>query len=320
MMDVRDGFVGNMVVEDGRLVEAGRDAPGKVIVALPAYNEEKYIARVILGCRGLVDEVVVVDDGSDDATADIAEALGAIVVRHDGNRGYGAAIRTCFEAARERGAECMVILDSDGQHDPGDIPKMIELIGNGADIVIGSRFISNGNRVPLYRRIGMKVLDFATGLAGGVKTSDSQSGFRAYSRRAVEGIKLNGTNMSAGSEILLQAKELGLKIAEVPITCRYDQGKSSQNPLSHGLSVLTAIFGKLIYKRPLLYFLSAGTMFLAAGSGTGIYTLHSYLNTGNLPFGPTIAVLLLLILGSLSVFSGIILHTITKILKEIQKQ
>jgi len=181
-----------------------------------------------------------------------------------------------------------MVVRGDGLVEAGrdDIPKMTELIRNGADIVIGSRFISDGNRVLFYRRIGMKVLDFATGLAGGVETTDSQSGFRAYSRRAVEEIK---PNMSP--RLLLQAKELGLKIAEVPITCRYDQGKSSQNPLTHGLSVLTA--------------------------RNGVYTLQHYLDTGSLPFGPTI---LLLTPGTLSPFSGIILHTMTRILKEIQKQ
>jgi glycosyltransferase involved in cell wall biosynthesis len=290
----------------------------KIVVALPAHNEEDYIAKVIVGCQLLVDEVIVVDDGSNDATAHIAKSLGAIVVSHDTNRGYGAAISTCFKTAKERNADIMVILDADGQHDPKDVIRLIECMENGSDIVIGSRFISNnGRNVPAYRKIGIKILNLATILAGSEKVSDSQSGFRAYSRRAIENIRLDGDGMSAGSEILLQAKEQGLKISDVSIVCRYDQGESSQNPISHGLCVLIDICIRSVYKRPLLYFLSIGVIFLILGSGIGMWSFQMYINTGSLPFGPSIAMLLFLILGSLLVFSGLILHNMGRMVKEI---
>ena len=96
------------------------------LVAMPAHNEDERIAKVVLGAKKHVDKVVVVDDGSTDSTAEIAEALGALVVRHKENRGYGAAIRTCFETAKELNADIMVILDSDGQHDPSYIPEFIK--------------------------------------------------------------------------------------------------------------------------------------------------------------------------------------------------
>ena len=307
-----------------KLLDTGYKKNGKkVVVALPAHNEEDYIAKVIIGCQKLVDEVIVVDDGSSDTTADIASRLGAIVVSHDKNRGYGAAIGTCFKTAKERGADIMVILDADGQHDPRDIIELMKHTNNGTDIVIGSRFISNngnnGHNVPTYRKIGMKILDLVTISAGSEKVSDSQSGFRSYSRRAIENIHLNGNGMSAGSEILLQAKEQNLKISEVPIVCRYDQGKSSINPISHGLCVLTDICIRSIYKRPLLYFLSIGTVFLILGSGIGLWSFQGYINTHSLPFGPSIAMLLFLILGSLLVFSGLILHNMERIIKEVKK-
>lgn len=296
----------------------------KTIAALPAHNEENYIAKVILGCRDLVDEVIVVDDGSKDATSNIARALGAVVIEHDVNRGYGAAIKTCFNTAKERNADLMVILDSDGQHDPRDIIDVMKPMnsGSGIDIVIGSRFISHsGNSVSTYRKIGMKVLDFTTIKTGSSKVSDSQSGFRAYSKKAIDQISLNGNNgMFVGSEILFQAKELGLKIFEVPITCRYDQGESSQNPVSHGLSVLTGIFGRLVYKKPLL-FTFAGISFLIFGGFVGFWIFQGYIEKGNdLPFGPTMMLLLFIILGSLSIFSGLILHSMRNIAKEVKNE
>ena len=139
-----------------------------VIAAMPAYNEERSIAKMVLGCKKYVDQVVVVDDGSSDATASIAEALGAYVVRHEKNSGYGAALRSCFETARNLGAEKMVIIDSDGQHDAAEIPELLDPLNNGCDLVIGSRFCDgNGENIPAYRKVGMKVLDVATSVAGG---------------------------------------------------------------------------------------------------------------------------------------------------------
>jgi len=160
---------------------------------MPAYNEERSIAKMVLGCKKHVDQVVAVDDGSSDCTAEIAETLGAYVVRHEKNGGYGPALRSCFETARSLEADRMVIIDSDGQHDPVEIPRLLETLGDGTDLVIGSRFCrGNGRNVPAYRKVGMKVLDMATNVAGGVNVSDSQSGLRAYGRRAkapVEGIR-----------------------------------------------------------------------------------------------------------------------------------
>jgi glycosyltransferase involved in cell wall biosynthesis len=210
---------------------------------MPALNEEKNIAKTIVGCRKFVDKVIVVDDGSTDATAEIADALGAIVIRHQENMGYGAALQTIFKIAREMNADEMVIIDSDGQHDPADIPKLLKPLNNGADLVIGSRFINgNGNNVPAYRKVGMKVLDGATNFAGGIYISDTQSGFRAYGKKAIEKIRFKDNDMFAGSEILMQIKDNDLKFEEVEIHCNYNVGDvSSQNPVSHGVKVLVQI-------------------------------------------------------------------------------
>jgi len=200
---------------------------------MPAYNEEAYIAKTVLGAKKHADAVLVVDDGSKDDTVAIAEALGAIVVRHATNRGYGGALQTIFCTARDLGAEELVIIDSDGQHSPGDISRLLTELRKGNDVVIGSRFVEgSAGDIPAYRKVGMKVLDTATTLAGNnLAITDSQSGFRAYGRKAIEAIHISGEGMSAGSEILIQISDHRLKVAEVPIRVRYDiEGDLEREP------------------------------------------------------------------------------------------
>ena len=285
---------------------------------MPAYNEERAIARMVLGCKKHVDRVVVVDDGSTDATAEIAEALGAHVVRHPKNGGYGAALRSCFETARELGADRMVIIDSDGQHDPAEIPRLLEPLNNGTDLVIGSRFVNgNGTNVPAYRKVGMKVLDAATNVAGGINVSDSQSGFRAYGKKAIEKIRLKGSDMSAGSEVLLQAKDHDLKFVEAEIQCDYDvEDASSQHPVSHGVKVLVKVLQEIELRRPLYYFTVPGMIMMFIGLGIGIYFLWLWMDGRGLPFGPTLFMIILMLIGSFMSFTGIMLHSMSRLINE----
>ena len=284
---------------------------------MPAYNEAHVIAEVIKGCKKYVDRVVVVDDGSTDNTLDIAESLGAYVVRHETNIGYGAALRNCFETARHLGASAMVIIDSDGQHDPSEIPKLLEPLKNGFDLVIGSRFVNgNGKNVPIYRKFGMKVLDVATYVAGGPNVTDSQSGFRAYGKRAIENIHLYDTDMSAGSEILIQAGDYNLKFTEVEIHCRYDLDNcSSEHPFIHGSRVLFRILKDMEYRRPLYYFAFPGMIMASTGFLMGLKFLQDYyMGGGYLRFGPTLLMVMLTIIGAFMVFTGIILHAISRMI------
>jgi len=286
------------------------------IAAMPAYNEAHVIAEVIKGCKKYVDRVVVVDDGSIDNTVDIAESLGAYVVRHETNIGYGAALKNCFEAARHFGASAMVIIDSDGQHDPSEIPKLLEPLKNGFDLVIGSRFVNgNGKNVPIYRKFGMKVLDVATYVAGGPNVTDSQSGFRAYGKKAIENIHLYDTDMSAGSEILIQAGDFNLKFTEVEIHCRYDLDNcSSEHPFIHGSRVLFRILKDMEYRRPLYYFAFPGMIMASTGFLMGLKFLQDYYMGGYLRFGPTLLMVMLTIIGAFMVFTGIILHAISRMI------
>ncbi len=292
------------------------------IAAMPAYNEERSIARMVLGCKKQVDQVVVVDDGSSDATAEIAEALGAYVVRHETNGGYGAALRTCFETARKLDADKMVIIDSDGQHDPAEIPKLLRPLNNGADLVIGSRFCNgNGKNIPAYRKVGMKVLDVATNTAGGIHVTDTQSGFRAYGKRAIESIRIGDDGMSAGSEILLQIKDNKLKVAEVEIHCSYDvERASTENPVSHGVRVLLNLLQDMELRRPLYYFTGPGIVLAAVGIGVGLELLRVFYHGGPLSYGLTLLMILLTLTGSFMAFTGIILHSISRVIDQSIKK
>ena len=286
------------------------------IAAMPAYNESHAIAEVILGCKKYVDKVIVIDDGSSDNTAEIAQTLGASVIKHTKNLGYGAALKSCFNAARELNADAMILIDSDGQHNPDEIPKLLDYLKQGFDLVIGSRFINgNGKNVPAYRKVGMRILDFATYIAGGIRVTDSQSGFRVYGKRAIEMIQFNGNDMSAGSEILLQAKDHNLKFAEVEIHCRYDFDEcSSQNPFMHGMGVLMRILKDMEYRRPFYYFAVPGTLMEIIGLVMGLKFWQDFYHGGNLNFGMIFLIMSLTVAGTFTIFTGIILHSISRMI------
>lgn len=288
------------------------------IVAMPAYNEERSIAKMIIGAKKYVDQVVVIDDGSSDRTAEIAESAGAYVVQHETNGGYGAALRTCFDTARALGADKMVIIDSDGQHDPEEIPKLLWPLDKSVDLVIGSRFCNgNGKNIPAYRKVGMKVLDIATNAAGGINVTDTQSGFRAYGRRAIDCIYIDGDGMSAGSEILLQAKDNKLRVEEVEIHCRYDVDRAStENPVSHGVKVLLMLLQDMEIRRPLYYFTVPGMVLATVGIGIGLDLLRAFYHGSPLNYGMTLLMILLTLVGSFMAFTGIILHAISRLIDQ----
>jgi len=281
------------------------------IAAMPAYNEAHSIASVISGCQSYVDSVLVIDDGSTDSTAETAEGLSAHVVCHPRNMGYGAALRSCFLEARKMGAERMVIIDSDGQHDCDDIPRLLEPLDDGYDIVIGSRFIARrGEDIPFYRKAGMKVLDALTNFVGETKVSDSQSGFRAYSRKAIETINVSGNGMSAGSEILLQVKENDLKVKEVNISCKYDiEDTSTQDPVTHALGIIVYLLSQLKLRKPSSYFSMLGVVFISAGIGAGQQSLRALYEGGVPSTGPTALMTALMLAGAVMIVIGLSKHS-----------
>lgn len=290
-----------------------------IVAAIPAYNVESSIAKVVLRTRQKVERVIVIDDGSIDSTGEISEALGATVIRHRKNLGYGAALRTAFKTARELNATAMVMLDADGQHDPKEIPLLLRKIEEGFDVVIGSR-LSGKAKIPRYRRYGISILNFAMRRVH-INVTDSQSGYRAYSRKALAHIHPTEEGMSAGVQILLQARTCGLKVCEVPIKCDYSVDKpSSVNPLSHGVGVLMSILGYIELSRPLFFFGLIGVCLLGAGMVIAAWVLRIFAASGYLPFGPTLLMILLIILAIFTLYTGIILHSVSKLLSKKDKE
>jgi glycosyltransferase involved in cell wall biosynthesis len=222
-----------------------------------------------------VDKVIVCDDGSMDLTGDIAEAMGATVVRHERNMGYGAALRSLFRAALEADADVAVTIDSDGQHDPAELSRLVDLLRmKELDIVIGSRFLEGGSGAPNWRRAGIGVINALS--ANGVMVTDSQSGFRAYSRRALETLVLTEDGMGASTEILLKADEAGLRIGEVPISVDYHEESSTRNPVAHGLGVVLSTVKHLSIRRPLLFFGLPGVTALVFSVFMWAFTMRNY--------------------------------------------
>ncbi len=282
----------------------------KVIAAIPAYNEEVAIGSVVLGSRNYVDQVVVVDDGSTDRTAELAEAAGAIVVKHEVNTGYGGAIQDCFKAAKDFDADVLVIIDGDGQHDPRDIPSLVEPITEEADMVIGSRFNGKENKIPFYRKLGIKTINTFTNVASNGSVTDTQSGFRAYSRNAIENLDVKDDGMGVSSEILLMAKSNGLKIKETPICCRYDVEGSTHGAVGHGMSVLNSILKFVEFKYPVLTLGVPGLAAILMGLFLGVGVVETYATRGALAVGTALITVTLIIVGALAVFMAMVLHAI----------
>jgi len=211
------------------------------MAAIPAYNEAMSIASVVQRTLKHVDIVVVIDDGSLDRTSELARAAGADVVRHAENRGKAGGIMSAISVASRRDVDYLILLDGDGQHDPDDIPRLLEpLRGGEGDIVIGSRFLDIRNPIPFYRTIGQRVLNVATHAGSGLRCSDSQCGFRALNRSAYSALALRETflhGLAVESEMQFQAADAGLRLREVPIFVSYDE-KARRSPIKHGFGVL----------------------------------------------------------------------------------
>ncbi len=301
--------------EFSQAILKAKATPYSVVAAIPAFNEEKTIGSVVLLARQHADVVVVVDDGSRDRTAMIAERAGASVIRHQRNQGYGAALRSCFDFGRACGCEVLVVLDGDGQHRPDMISKVIEPVAAGtADVSIGSRLMTSESaaQIPRYRRFGIRLLTRLTNLGSGnrTKVKDAQSGFRAYSRKAVELIDPREPNMGASAEILLVARKNGLSIIEVPIVADYDVDGSTKGPLVHGLTVIASIIRYVETEHPLLAFGVPGFVLLAIGLLLGFQLLGVYNSTSVLSLSQALEAVMLVVLGSMLGLTGLILHAV----------
>ena len=222
----------------------------KVVAVIPCLNEEQFIGDIVAKALKHVDKVFVIDDGSTDHTADVARRAGADVIRHEKRCGAGAATRTGFMAALKAGADIVVTLDGDGQHNASEIPCVIKpLLDGEADLVIGSRFVNPSTNMPPYRKFGIDIITWVYNLGSKVKISDSQSGFRAHSGKLLETTHITHNDFGFSIEILVQARKHGFTIREIPISCLYHAQGSTADPVSHGLSVaLSVVWLRLVYE------------------------------------------------------------------------
>jgi glycosyltransferase involved in cell wall biosynthesis len=287
-----------------------------IVAGISAFNEENTIARVVIHAGKHVDKVLVVDDGSNDDTALIAERLGAQVIKHERNLGRGAALRGCFRWANEVGADVLVTLDADGQHDPEDIPSILDPILKGeADVAIGSRTVPG--EMPTYRRFGGKLLDRVVGVRVDGANVDSQSGLRAYSHNALRKITVTESGMGADSQILMTAKEAGLRIVEVPARIRYKGlDTSTHNPAFHLFDVFFSVIKFMSIRHPFLFYGGFSAIMFVIAITFGFQTLEFYSREGRVVTNLALVSVSAGILAFLSFFTGAILFTLITVLRE----
>jgi len=296
----------------------------KTVAVIPAYNEESSIAKVILRSRQYVNSVIVCDDGSTDMTFMIAKALGARVVRHVERRGKGEALRTLYKEAMELNPDILVTLDGDGQHDPDEIPMLLKPIETGkSDVVVGSRYIDGSKMdAPLYRRFGLRIINFLYKKIAGVHTIDTQSGFRAYSQKAFGFlVQFDAKGYGVEGEQLVLAARNGFKVMEVPICVKYNTlGATSKKPaLLHGADLISTLLRLIVEERPLKYLGLPGIGLTFIGAMLGMYLLWMFNITRYFSIPVAILAAGSSIAGVLLVISAITLHGLKRINEKLNR-
>ena len=289
----------------------------KITIGIPAYNEEKNIAKIIVQLKKVADQILVCDDGSTDSTSEIAESLGAIVIKHPKNLGYGSAIRSIFLKSREINAEILVTIDADGQHKIEDVKKVTKPIVDGqADISIGSRFLEEGDNAPKYRKLGINIITKVTNSSLSEKITDAQSGFRAYNNKVLQSLTPSDSGMGISTEILIKSSNLGLKIAEVPTEIQYEGETSSQNPISHGTGVLISTLKYISIERPLVFYGIPSFIFFIIGLTFTFFAVQYYAEVGRLNTNLTLIAGGTLLIGVILVVTAILLYSLVSVVRE----
>lgn len=288
-----------------------------IIACIPVYNEESSIAKIVLSVKQYVNEVIVCDDGSIDYTADIASKLGAILIKHEKNQGYGASIISLFNAALKIDADYIITIDGDGQHQSSDIMILLNRIMQGdVDIVVGSRFIKGSkSEAPSWRNAGIKIIScFAS--HGDEKIKDAQSGFRIYTQGALRKLDLTEDGMGISTEIIMKSIDKQLKIAEVPITVSYGKNTSTSFPISHGLGVLFSTFKYLSMRKPLLFFGLPGLIASCISVVFGVWAVNVYISTKFFETNIALISFGTFMIGLILMTTGIILWVVISVVRE----
>ena len=287
-------------------------------MGIPAFNEEKNIAVLIIQLKKIVDEIIVCNDGSTDLTSKIAEELGVTVINHEKNLGYGAAIRSIFLKSKNLDGDILVTIDADGQHRIDDINKIINPIIDGkSDLVIGSRFLDESeDEVPQYRKVGIKVITKITNTTMKKQLTDSQSGFRAYSRKVLNELNLSELGMGISTEILIKASTKNFRISEVPIKIIYDGDTSTHNPISHGSSVLLSTIKFTSIEHPLKFYGIPSMIFFAIGLFFIYFSVEYYTEIGRLNTNLTLVGAGTTLIAVVLFITCILLYSLVSVVRE----
>lgn len=290
----------------------------KVLAAIPAWNERKAIASVVLLTKKHVDAVLVIDDGSTDKTALIAKLTGAEVIQHKTNLGKGGALATALKWADRHEFDIIVFIDGDGQHDPGAIPDLIEPIRNGeVDITIGSRWHHGEglSQMPFHRILGNWVLSTTTSLSLSKVIRDSQSGYRAFHMRTLNSfLQSMESGFAVESEMIALADKAGFKWKEVGIKANYGElDTSTQGPWIHGLKVLGRALRVLRLNKPGRFFGSISIFSFVSAIAFAFWGRYTYPDENLLPLGALYIVASLTIIGGFFMFSAIMLSGLNRL-------
>ncbi len=298
---------------DTTAIPSRRSGGMRTLAAIPCFNEEIAIGSVVLMARLHADEVLVIDDGCTDGTAKVARDAGATVISHGAQMGKGRGIRSALRYAVDHDYDCLVFMDGDGQHNPREIPLLVEpILTDTADLVIGFRTF---DQMPFYRRFGRAVLDIAS--SNGSSITDSQCGFRALNRTTMEAM-LNGLkkdDFSTESEMLRTAQEKCLRVGETPINCKYggDLSTSTKNPVSHAIEVLGSIFWLAVERKPLLHIGLPGLAAILAGVFLLLQFFQGFNETGLIAIEQGMLASLFLIPGTVALIVGLMLALIARL-------
>ena len=289
-----------------------------IVIGIPAYNEEKNIAKLIVQLQKKEYSIVVCNDGSTDMTGEIAEKMGVTVINHKRNLGYGAAIRSIFLKAQEIKAEILVTFDADGQHRVEDITSLIQPIKDDkADIVIGSRFLGQDeSNIPKYRKTGIKIITKMANISGEKELTDSQSGLRSYSQRAIELITPSEKGMGVSTEILIKANNASLRIHEIPVKILYEGDTSTHHPVSHGVSVIVSTMKFISMDHPLRFYGIPGIILLTIGLFFSFWAIQGFVETRQIITNVSLIGIGTTIIGLIFLMNAILLFSLVNLVRE----
>ena len=287
-------------------------------MGIPAFNEEKNIAAIITKLADITDTIIVCNDGSSDLTSDIAEKMGAFVINHEKNLGYGAAIRSIFLKAKELDGDILVTFDADGQHRIEDIEQVTKpIIDQEVDLVIGSRFLDESEKeVPRYRKVGIKVITKITNASIKKQLTDSQSGFRAYSKKVLNELNPSELGMGISTEILIKASSKNFRITEVPIKILYAGDTSTHNPVSHGSSVILSTIKYTSIEHPLKFYGIPSMILFIIGISFTYLAVEYYAEIGRLNTNLTIIAVGTVLIAIVLLITSILLYSLVSVVRE----